>query len=63
MSDRVKPSILIVEGNGAAFDDLRTCLEGRFVLESAATCESAITVLHRARMPLPLSCSAVRWRI
>ena len=47
MSDRVKPSILIVEGNGAAFDDLRTCLEGRFVLESAATCESAITVLHR----------------
>ena len=49
MSDRLKPSILIVEGNGAVFDYLKTCLEGHFVVESAATCEAAITVLHRGK--------------
>jgi PleD family two-component response regulator len=46
MSDRANPNILIVDGSGAVIDDLKRCLEGHFVVESAATCEAAITVLH-----------------
>ncbi len=47
MSDTVKPTILVVDGSGTFFDYLKTCLEGHFVLESIATCEAAITVLHK----------------